>query len=286
MKNSWKVALCLLCLSPLNSNAKENAGRYAKISEEVSLFYRDTGKGDPLVFIPGWMMSSDVFEAQMEYFSQNYRVIAFDPRSQGRSSLTMENNNYTQHGSDLAKLLDYLQLKDVVLVTSTWGSNDLYAYTRLKGTDNLKAVVLIDSFPKTKGINQKWACANCQDWGRDLIQPLIYNRSLYVENWAQSMVEKELSSYGLNLIISQSSRTPTYAALEMAIDAIYADYQPEEDLLLVKKIPKLELLSEEFAKTTKSEANSETKMIGKKSLAFWEHPEKFNSLLENFLNTL
>src|SRR3989339_670125 len=263
MRNSWKVILCLLHLCPLAAMMKENTGHYAKISDDVSLFYQDFGSGQPLVFIPGWLMSSDVFEAQIAYFSQNYRVIALDPRSQGRSSLTMENNNYTQHGLDLAKFLDYLQLQDVVLIGSGWGCNDLYAYTKLRGTDNLKAAVFIDAPPKaTNETEGKWACAKCQDWGSTLIQPLIYNRSSFVKTWVQSLVEKDLSLCELNQLISQSFRTPTYAALEMAIDAVYADYSPESKLLANKKVPILELATEESVKSLKMKPQMGIKLIG------------------------
>jgi pimeloyl-ACP methyl ester carboxylesterase len=33
---------------------------------------------------------------QLAHFSKRYRVLAYDPRSQGRSSKTLENNSYAQ----------------------------------------------------------------------------------------------------------------------------------------------------------------------------------------------
>ena len=148
MLNLKKTLLCLIVLLPLNATFKQTHGHYAEISEGVSLFYYDLGKGDPLVFIPGWLMPSEVFEAQMIYFSQKYRVIALDPRSQGRSTVTLENNNYTQHGADLVKFLNLLHLENVIIVAWSWGCNDLYAYVRLKGVENLKAAICVDASPK------------------------------------------------------------------------------------------------------------------------------------------
>ncbi len=61
-------------------------------------------------------MSTEFFSHQLRYFSKSYRVINFDPRSQGRSSRTLQNNNYTQHGKDLQAIMQELGLSDVVLV--------------------------------------------------------------------------------------------------------------------------------------------------------------------------
>ncbi len=281
----------MLALFPLNATLKESTGHYAKISEDVNLFYQDVGTGDPIVFIPGWLVSSDIFEAQIAHFSQKYRVIALDPRSQGKSSVTLENNNYTQHGVDLAQFLDQLHLKNVVLVAWSWGCNDLYSYVRLKGVDSVKAVVCIDASPKSSGSKGEWAFADYQDWGKALIQPLMYQRPSYAKDWAQSMVEKKLPSQKLDWFINQSLRTPTYAALEMAIDAIYADYRPEAKLLDKKGVPTLDVISDQFADAAKEwlEDNcprTSLRIIGKKHLAFWEHPDRFNRLLDQFLDGL
>ncbi len=45
------------------------------------------------------------------------------------------------------------------------------------------------------------------------------------------MVERKLTPTELNLITQKSLRTPTFAALELALDAIYTNYCPEITLL-------------------------------------------------------
>ena len=95
---------------------------------------RGAGSGQTIVFVPGWTFSHDVFYRQISYFSKHYHVIAVDPRSQGLSPMTLENNNYDQHGKDLANLIDKLQLKHIILVGWSAGCFDAYAYMRAKGT--------------------------------------------------------------------------------------------------------------------------------------------------------
>jgi non-heme chloroperoxidase len=51
-----------------------------------SIYYSDEGKGTPILFVPGWTMSSEVFAKQQAAFAKTHRVIVLDPRGQGRSS--------------------------------------------------------------------------------------------------------------------------------------------------------------------------------------------------------
>ena len=55
----------------------------------VEIFYKDWGKGQPIVFSHGWPLSADDWDNQMLFFLQHgYRVIAHDRRGHGRSSQT------------------------------------------------------------------------------------------------------------------------------------------------------------------------------------------------------
>jgi non-heme chloroperoxidase len=53
----------------------------------VEIFYKDWGKGQPVMFSHGWPLSADDWDAQMMFFANNgFRVIAHDRRGHGRSS--------------------------------------------------------------------------------------------------------------------------------------------------------------------------------------------------------
>jgi non-heme chloroperoxidase len=53
----------------------------------VEIFYKDWGKGQPIVFSHGWPLSADDWDAQMLFFLKHgYRVIAHDRRGHGRSA--------------------------------------------------------------------------------------------------------------------------------------------------------------------------------------------------------
>ena len=62
---SLTTALCL-CLAVTSVGR----GRYAKISDDLQLYYEDVGQGPVMVWVPGWTASTTVFSHQIEYFSK------------------------------------------------------------------------------------------------------------------------------------------------------------------------------------------------------------------------
>src|SRR5256885_9512470 len=65
---------------PYITVGKENSGN-------IDLFYKDWGKGQPIVFSHGWPLSADDWDTQMLFFLRHgYRVIAHDRRGHGRST--------------------------------------------------------------------------------------------------------------------------------------------------------------------------------------------------------
>ena len=63
-------------------------------SDGVEIFYKDWGKGQPIVFSHGWPLSADDWDAQMMFFvTRGYRVIAHDRRGHGRSTQTSDGHD-------------------------------------------------------------------------------------------------------------------------------------------------------------------------------------------------
>ena len=58
------------------------------VADGVEIAYAERGSGLPLVLVPGWTMSGEVFEHQLTELASSFRVITFDPRSHGRSTVT------------------------------------------------------------------------------------------------------------------------------------------------------------------------------------------------------
>ena len=68
-------------------DARSGEPGYIRTADGVSLFYRDWGRGEPVVFVASWSLPSDMWNYQMLALSERgCRCVGFDPRGQGRSS--------------------------------------------------------------------------------------------------------------------------------------------------------------------------------------------------------
>ena len=78
----------------------------------VKIFYKDWGKGQPIVFSHGWPLSADDWDTQMLFFlNRGYRVIAHDRRGHGRSSQVSDGHDMDHYADDLATVTAHLDLK-------------------------------------------------------------------------------------------------------------------------------------------------------------------------------
>ena len=81
------------------------------------IFYKDWGRGQPILFSHGWPLSADAWDNQLLFFGQcGFRVIAHDRRGHGRSDQTWHGNDINQYADDLALLIETLGLRDLILV--------------------------------------------------------------------------------------------------------------------------------------------------------------------------
>jgi non-heme chloroperoxidase len=114
----------------------------------VEIFYKDWGKGQPIVFSHGWPLSADDWDAQMMFFlGQGYRVIAHDRRGHGRSTQTAVGNDMDHYAADLAELTAHLNLKDAIHVGHSTGGGEVARYVARHGQDRVSRAVLISAVP-------------------------------------------------------------------------------------------------------------------------------------------
>jgi non-heme chloroperoxidase len=114
----------------------------------VSIFYKDWGSGQPIVFSHGWPLSADDWDAQMMFFlNHGFRVIAHDRRGHGRSSQVADGHDMDHYADDLAALTAHLNLKNAVHVGHSTGGGEVTRYIGRHGASRVAKAVLISSVP-------------------------------------------------------------------------------------------------------------------------------------------
>ena len=117
---------------------------FIRTRDDVDLFYRDWGRGRPLVFLAGWTLGSEMWAYHMEPLSQQgFRCIAYDRRSHGRSSDPGKGYDFDTLAGDLAALLDALDVKNATVVAHSFASGEVVRYLTLYGGERISRVVLL-----------------------------------------------------------------------------------------------------------------------------------------------
>lgn len=262
---------------------------YFEVEPGIEVHYVDKGKGQPLIFIPGWSFSIEPFEKQIDYFAERYRVIAVDPRSHGKSTISVVRNTYDVQGEDIAKLIGHLGLEGVIFVSWSFGGLTSWAYVEQQGIDHVKAVINIDVSPRSLS-------SDPDEWVAGTIESLIdvHNHSLsssrayraFMEFFADTLLlDRKPTNEEKAKFIAPSLRIPHQIADALYVDGWLAD-KKEAAKIVDQSVPSIMFIASSRADTgipymKKEFPNTELHSFGH-HMMFWEYPEKFNGILDEF----
>jgi pimeloyl-ACP methyl ester carboxylesterase len=103
------------------------------------LFVKTMGNGEPLLFLHSSLLTSEMWNSQMEYFYKKYLTITYDFCGHGKSELPK--GSYSDY-DDLKAIIDKMNLSKIILVGCSYGGSVAVDFT-LKYPEYISKLILI-----------------------------------------------------------------------------------------------------------------------------------------------
>lgn len=287
------LALIGLGLAWAMPGAAVAADRWITVSSGVELHVVDEGEGPALVLVPGWTFSSEIFVHQIEAFSDDWRVIAIDPRSQGQSTVTAAGNDYVTHAEDLTLVLDRLQVDDPVLLGWSFGCLTTWGFVQQNGVDSVAGHVCIDLSPVTLSDDPA-------DWTEGPLRDIAGAYHMFLRTnsgqrefirWYadEVMVQRPLEEAEMDWIVGQSLQAPHWVAASLFASGMFMDMR-DVAMSLDEAVPTMHVIAEHWQDVAvpyveRTLPHARIEVMGG-HMMFWEYPEKFNTALADFLTSV
>ncbi|NLX61835.1 MAG: alpha/beta hydrolase [Tissierellia bacterium] len=168
--------------------------------EGKNIYYREFGKGNPIVFLNGLMMNTSSWLHLVKYVSKNYRMILIDLIDQGRSDSYEANYTIDTQADILNAFLEKLKIEKINLLGISYGGRVALTYA-IKYKNKVKSLILAntDSYISNimKDVQKAWAHAASSLDGEifsSIVFPYIYSFKFYQQNYDKIQENKKMMS--------------------------------------------------------------------------------------------
>jgi non-heme chloroperoxidase len=203
-------------------------GSYIERPDGTSLFFKDWGTGDPVVFVHSAGNCSDVWAYSMVHIvKQGFRCVAFDRRGHGRSSVPGGGYDYDTLADDLAGVIDAFDLRKVTLVGHSMGCGEVVRYLTRHGSKRVARIALVaPTLPfllrtsdNPNGIPKEYFERIRAEWAHDYPKWLAANAAPFFT----PETSKEMVQWGISL----AYQTSLHAAIESNVAVTETDFREE-----------------------------------------------------------
>jgi microsomal epoxide hydrolase len=205
MKPWALLALGFLAASLRASNMPETFEFQSEDGVRIHGF--SLGQGEPLLFVPGWLMTGAIWKPQMEAMAGQYRMIVMDPRGQGDSEKPKHGYDSRRRAYDIRTVIQGLNLERPVLIGWSLGAIDAVNYLNRCGGQNLRALVLIDN-----SVDKHYSSGVSDRGLLEELKNKPYPK--FVDGFVRSLFQDPLGEAQIQALIRESLKTPPEVARE------------------------------------------------------------------------
>ncbi|KAH7318054.1 Alpha/Beta hydrolase protein [Stachybotrys elegans] len=272
----------------------------ATTQDGVHLTYTQTGPatGQDILLIPGWRQTAAEWRKQVDYFStRGFHVTTYDMRGHGESEKADVGYRISRFAADLDDLLTELDLTDLVIVGHSMGCSVTWAWWDQypAAHQRVKKLVFVDE-PATLVADPNWTAEQAANVSAifDTITPynLAANMETQLPILLRSMFTDSLSESDFEWLLSENRKISDENAGTLFVDHSFRDWRKVLPLI---DVPALVITGAASISVAQGVAWEATQMPQGQSYVFsteekgshfmfWENPERFNSIVEDFVS--
>ena len=255
----------------------------------VKLAYYLYGEGQPtLVFLVAWVWTAEFWQPQVNYFSQNFKMVTIDMRGTGDSDKPAGDYTLDLYADDLDSIIEELHEKNIVLIAESYGASIAIKYiTRYPG--KVPKLVLVGVSPKFMATDDFPIGMPANMLVEAQRAPEGFDWAVFLETVFPEPGTNYLREWGLKMAL----KTPPEISLNSIANLFVADLRP-----LLKKIdmPTLILHGEKdmvFTSVSEGAKYMQENIQGSKNYIIKDAghfpsitaADKFNGILKEFVTT-
>ena len=167
---------------------------YAEVNS-AKLYYEVAGQGKPVVLIHGFTLDTRMWDDQFLEFSKIYRVLRYDIRGYGKSSIPT-NRDYTD-ANDLMSLMKMNKIEKAYIAGLSMGGSIAIDFT-LSNPEAVMKLVLVDStlggytWTKRYGDASNLIWAACKEQGLEVAKAMWLDSEIFCKEDENPMVYQRL----------------------------------------------------------------------------------------------
>lgn len=256
----------------------------------VKLAYYVYGKGEPtLIFVVAWIWTAEFWLPQVNYFSQNFKMVTVDMRGTGKSDKPTDNYTLDLYVEDLNSIIEELQEENIILIGECIGASIAVKYVA-KYPGKVSKLVLVSGSPKFMA-TEDFPHGFSQHEAEQQFAALEKSYPIWLRGFLELIFPEPGTEYLKEWAFRMSQKTPKTIASNSLKNLFEADLRP---LLKRINIPTLIMNGQNDGAVRPKGAEymhkniQESKMYTFNDIGHFPSitaAEKFNKILKEFITT-
>lgn len=256
----------------------------------VKLAYYVYGEGElTLIFVVAWIWTSEFWIPQVNYFSQNFKMITVDMRGTGESDKPLDNYTLDLYVDDLNSIIEELEEKNIILIGECIGASIAIKYVT-KYPGKISKLILVSGSPKFMA-TEDFPYGIPQNEAKQQFAVLEESYPRWLRGFLELIFPEPGTEYLKEWGFKMSQKTPKDIALNSLENLFKADLRP---LLRKINIPTLIINAENDGTVQFKNANYMHENIPRSKIYIFKDKghfpsitaaDKFNRLLREFIIT-